>query len=77
MQYYTLCSAPFPGYTVFINYAGHTFIFIYLFIHIMQGSIPGFDFADWDWCMDDQTDFIEAIQVHMYMYGMGNMKGDR
>lgn len=30
---------------------------------IMQGSRFGFDFADWGWCMNDENDFIEAIQL--------------
>jgi len=30
---------------------------------IMQGSAYGFDFADWGWCLGDDSDFIEAIQL--------------
>lgn len=30
---------------------------------IMQGSSYGFDYADWGWCLDDNSDFIEAIQL--------------
>ena len=30
---------------------------------IMHGSSSAFDFADWDWCLNDDDDFIEAIQL--------------
>ena len=30
---------------------------------VFHGSTGGFDFADWDWCLDDTMDFIEGIHL--------------
>jgi len=29
----------------------------------MQGANAGFDFADWSWCLGNDVDFIQAIQL--------------
>ena len=30
---------------------------------VMAGSASNFDFSDWDWCLTEADDFVQAIQV--------------